>query len=84
MRPVVFQQGAMPRLARLHLAFPVRETREIAGGFDLGLGNLTMLQDVTFLLRRLGASKGEVEEAEAALRHAIQIHPNRPKVEILC
>ena len=49
--------------------FPVREIRETAGinggGFDLGFGNLPRLRDVSFLLRRGGASKGEVEEAEA-------------------
>jgi hypothetical protein len=85
---VVFQQGAMPEVARLHLAFPVREIRETAGinggGFDdLGFGNLPRLQDVSFLLRRGGASKGEVEEGEAALRQAIESHPNRPTLEIL-
>ncbi|RCV39135.1 hypothetical protein SETIT_8G199800v2 [Setaria italica] len=81
--PVAFQQGAMVKLERLHLAIPVLETREIAGGFEFGLGNLPVLQDVTFLLRRGGAGEGEVEEAERALRRAIEMHPNHPTLEIL-
>jgi hypothetical protein len=76
--PVVFQQGAMPRLAELELEIPVRETREISGGFDLDLGNLLSLQVVEVWFRSGGASKEEEMEAKAAVMHAIELHPNHP------
>uniref|UniRef100_A0A0A9C6X5 Disease resistance R13L4/SHOC-2-like LRR domain-containing protein n=1 Tax=Arundo donax TaxID=35708 RepID=A0A0A9C6X5_ARUDO len=82
--PVVFQQGAMPRLTILHFPFHVWETREIAGidgAFDLGLGNLASLQHVYIHFQSGGASK-EVEEAKAALSHAAEIHPNHPTLQI--
>ncbi|KAL6654698.1 hypothetical protein ACP70R_008163 [Stipagrostis hirtigluma subsp. patula] len=75
---VLFQQGAMPKLTSLLLWISVRETREINGGFDLGLGNLPSLKDVQVGFHSGGASKEEVEEAKAAVRHAIEIHPNHP------
>ncbi|KAL6654690.1 hypothetical protein ACP70R_008155 [Stipagrostis hirtigluma subsp. patula] len=75
---VLFQQGAMPKLTSLGLLIPERETREINGGFDLGLGNLPSLKDVQVGFNPKGASKEEVQEAKAAVRHAIEIHPNHP------
>ncbi|KAL6654694.1 hypothetical protein ACP70R_008159 [Stipagrostis hirtigluma subsp. patula] len=80
---VVFQQGAMPKLSSLELWFHVREMREINGGFDLGLGSLLSLQDVEVRLRPGDASEEEVEEAKAAVRHAIEIHPNHPTLEFI-
>jgi hypothetical protein len=80
--PVVFHQGAMPRLTDVGLEFPVREMREINGGFDLGLGNLPSLQIARVLFKSEGANKMEVKEAEAAVRHAIGIHPNDPSLDI--
>ena len=79
--PVVFQKGAMPRLADLLLEFqllPVQETREINSAFDLGLGNLLSLQNVQVWFQSGGFSEEVVEEAKAAVRHAIQVHPNHP------
>ncbi|KAL6654696.1 hypothetical protein ACP70R_008161 [Stipagrostis hirtigluma subsp. patula] len=75
---VLFQQGAMPKLTSLELEIHVRETREINGGFDLGLGNLQSLQGVEIVFDPEGASMEEVQEAKAAVRHAIEIHPNHP------
>ncbi|TVU24124.1 hypothetical protein EJB05_26522 [Eragrostis curvula] len=67
--PVVFQNGAAPRLTRFDFDFHVREVREIAGsdgGFDLGLQNLPSLQGVGVGFQSGGASEEEVEEAKAA------------------
>ncbi|TVU23952.1 hypothetical protein EJB05_26343, partial [Eragrostis curvula] len=78
--PVVFEQGAMPRLTMFEFHFHVREVREIAGsdgGLDLGLQNLPSLQTVYVYYRSGGASKEEVEEAKAAVRKAAEIHPNK-------
>ncbi|CAD6268899.1 unnamed protein product [Miscanthus lutarioriparius] len=82
--PMVFQQGAMPRLVDLSFDFPVQRTREIINGsFDLGLGNLPSLQDVWVNVRPRGASMEEVREAKAALRHVIEVvHPNHPTLHI--
>ncbi|TVU23954.1 hypothetical protein EJB05_26345, partial [Eragrostis curvula] len=83
--PVVFQQGAMPRLTWLNFAFFPRETRKSTdsnGGFDMGLGNLPSLKIVDILLRPKDASKEEMEEAEAALKQATKIHPNRPSIHV--
>ncbi|KAL6654686.1 hypothetical protein ACP70R_008151 [Stipagrostis hirtigluma subsp. patula] len=75
---VLFQQGAMLKLTSLLLWISVRETRETNGGFDLGPENLPSLQHVEVGLRPGGASKEEVQEAKAAVRRAIEIHPNHP------
>jgi hypothetical protein len=83
--PVVFQQGAMPNLTGLCFTFPVHETKETAncnGGFDTGLENLKSLRDVTISFLYGGASEGDAEKAEAAFRHAVEIHPNRPTLQI--
>ena len=83
--PIVFQQGAMPRLEILNFEFCVQAARQITcngDGPELGLGNLSSLQDVKIYLRSRGASKEEVKELEAALRHAVEIHPNLPKHQI--
>ncbi|PVH31842.1 hypothetical protein PAHAL_9G246100 [Panicum hallii] len=86
--PVVFQQGAMPRLRELllWLLFYVREGGGIAssdGGLDLGLGNLPSLQRVRAkLIRCEGANKEAVEQAKAALTLAARMHPNHPNHDI--
>ncbi|WVZ87986.1 hypothetical protein U9M48_034555 [Paspalum notatum var. saurae] len=82
---VVFQHGAMPRVVNLQLQFqllPVQETREINCAFDLGLGNLPSLQDVRVRFRSGGSSEEELQEAKAAVRHAIEVHPNHPELSI--
>ncbi|CAL4980361.1 unnamed protein product [Urochloa decumbens] len=83
---VSFQEGAMPVLAVLDISWPLRESREITGAgtdvFDLGLGNLPSLENVTVMVATEGVSKEEVMEARAALVHAAEIHPNRPTLRI--
>ncbi|CAD6256062.1 unnamed protein product [Miscanthus lutarioriparius] len=81
--PVAFQEGSMPRLQTLKFQFSVRGLRSIAsgnGGLDLGLGNLPSFQHLNVHLDSQGASNEEVEELEAALWHAIDIHPNHPQL----
>ncbi|TKW01867.1 hypothetical protein SEVIR_8G207400v4 [Setaria viridis] len=84
--PVVFQQGAMPRLRELiFFRFYLREARGIAcndGSLDLGLGNLPSLQFVHARLRCDGAGKEEAEQAKAALTHEAEMHPNHPRHDI--
>ncbi|KAF8673403.1 hypothetical protein HU200_048967 [Digitaria exilis] len=81
--PVVFRQGAMPRLTDLTLTFPVGEMREIAGsmsGFELGLENLTSLRNIKVVFHYDSDSKQDKEEAMAVLRNEAEIHPNRPTI----
>jgi hypothetical protein len=84
--PVVFRQRAMPRLRYLGL-FPFYP-REARGtncndvGVDMGLGNLTSLQEVHAYLQCEGASREEAEQAKAALTHAAEMHPNHPSHDI--
>jgi len=85
--PMVFQQGAMPRLRELYLwpLFDVREGRGNASsndGLDLSLGNLPSLQRVLAELRCEGASKEVAEQAMAALTRAAEMHPNHPRHDI--
>ncbi|TVU23947.1 hypothetical protein EJB05_26336 [Eragrostis curvula] len=82
--PVVFQNGAAPRLTEFYFDFHLREVKEIAGsdggGFDLGLQNLPLLETVTVCFRSGGASNEEEEEAKAAVRKAAEFHPNKPEL----
>jgi hypothetical protein len=81
--PVVFQQGAMPRLWELVFHFFARKAREIAGsdgGFHCGLANLQSLEVVRVRVRASGASKEEVDEAKAAVTREAEIHPNGPEL----
>lgn len=79
-RPVVFEQGAMPKLRtfRSNSKFSVREACINGVGLDLGLGILPSLQEIKVWLDYKGASEEEAKELESALRHATKIHPNDP------
>uniref|UniRef100_A0A0D3HNG0 NB-ARC domain-containing protein n=1 Tax=Oryza barthii TaxID=65489 RepID=A0A0D3HNG0_9ORYZ len=76
---LMFQLGAMPRVENIRFSFSVRQAKD--GGnadFDFGLGNLLSLEHIDVVVRCYEVTNGEVEEAEAALRHVAQVHPNHP------
>lgn len=78
--PVVFQEGAVSRLTFLEFDFLVPEVRDVTGhndGFLWGLRNVPSLQYVEGVFRCRGTSKEEVEEARAAVKKVVEIHPNR-------
>ncbi|CAM0150554.1 unnamed protein product [Urochloa decumbens] len=93
-----FLQGAMPRLESLLLAIVMeygkvivqyREiileqlpTRYAIPDLDFGLGNLVSLKEVTVNIDCSGSILPDVEEAEAALRRAIEDHPTRPTIHL--
>ncbi|KAK8448060.1 hypothetical protein SEVIR_8G209600v4 [Setaria viridis] len=85
--PVVFRQGAMPRLRELYLdlffMWEAKETTSSDGGLDMGIRNLPLLQDVFIELRSEVASTEEVEHVKATLRRAAEFHPNHPRLTIL-
>ena len=68
----------MPRLEIL--TFTARASDIAGGDQDVGMGHLPSLQDVqVFLwLEKGGSSVKCKEEADVVLRHAADIHPNRP------
>lgn len=85
-KPVVFQQGGMPRLRTLDSEFSVCGGIEVASSdgvrLDFGLGLLPSLQEITIWLRSKGAIKEEGQQLKAMLCHARKIHPNHPYLEI--
>ncbi|CAL4991216.1 unnamed protein product [Urochloa decumbens] len=85
--PVVFQQGAMPRLRELYLDLFLMwegiETSSSDGGLDMGIGNLPLLQDVFIEFRSEVASTEEVDRVKDTLRRAAEIHPNHPHLTVL-
>ncbi|WVZ53575.1 hypothetical protein U9M48_004494 [Paspalum notatum var. saurae] len=82
--PMEFRRSAMPKLTDLRYSLPVREARGIDGSdgdLDFGLGNLRSLQSLVVSLISEGASE-EVGAVKAAVRHAMEIHPNRPSLDV--
>ncbi|KAJ1257143.1 hypothetical protein BS78_K193600 [Paspalum vaginatum] len=78
--PLQFVQGAMPRLEEITFGITVFEFKDANISFDLGLENLASLQSVTVGIHCTDACSAEVDEAEDAIRRAIDIHPNHPKL----
>jgi hypothetical protein len=74
------QPGAMPRLKSVELHVHVRVLKD--ANFDFHdfykLSYLRLLEKAHVGINCRDAMIEEAEEAEAALRHAVQSHPNRP------
>ncbi|CAO2150184.1 unnamed protein product [Urochloa humidicola] len=81
--PLQFVQGAMPRLEDMVLCIKVFALKDANISFDFGLENLSSLQSLTVGVDCADASPEEVEEAEAAIRHAVDIHPNHPSLSVV-
>nr|UBY07571.1 NBS-LRR disease resistance protein [Dasypyrum villosum] len=78
---IKFEPGALPRVEEVGFSLGVRVAKEDGNcGFDLGLqGNLLSLRrDVIVWMYCGGARVGEAKAAEAAVRHALEAHPNHP------
>ncbi|VAH00656.1 unnamed protein product [Triticum turgidum subsp. durum] len=82
---IKFEPGALPWAEAVEFSLGVRVAKEDGNcGFDLGLqGNLLSLRRyVRVLMYCGGASVGEAKEAEAAVRHVLEAHPNHPQINI--
>ncbi|KAM3399700.1 hypothetical protein ACQJBY_004868 [Aegilops geniculata] len=82
---IMFEPGALPRAEAATFSLGVRVAKEDGNcGFDLGLqGNLLSLRlGVHVRMYCGGARVGEAKEAEAAVRHALEAHPNHPRIRI--
>ncbi|XP_034587419.1 putative disease resistance RPP13-like protein 3 isoform X4 [Setaria viridis] len=77
---VLFVPGAMPRLEDITFSVMVSELVDANISFDFGLENLSSLQSVTVGVDCADACPREVEEAEAAIRHAVDIHSKHPSL----
>lgn len=80
--PLRFQHGAMPMLEYINFAIPVAEFKDANISLDFGLENLSSLHTVKANISCETASPKEVEEVEAAIRHAVHVHPNHPGLDI--
>uniref|UniRef100_A0A0D9WG10 Uncharacterized protein n=1 Tax=Leersia perrieri TaxID=77586 RepID=A0A0D9WG10_9ORYZ len=81
-----FLQGAMPKLEILDFSVPVRfrrQTMNEISDFDFGLVNLISLERVSAWVSCFDASEMDVAKAEAALRRAVEDHPNRPTLQMI-
>nr|UBY07472.1 NBS-LRR disease resistance protein [Dasypyrum villosum] len=82
---IIFEPGSLPRAEEVWFSLGVRVAKEDGNcGFDLGLqGNLLSLRrGVLVYLYCGGARVGEAKAAEAAVRHALEAHPNHPSIYI--
>ena len=75
----------LPSAHELSFHVSVREFKDVN---DDDCGSLVLeyfasLQDVRVDIDCRGASAAEVEQVEAALRHAAHVHPNRPTLEAM-
>jgi len=74
----------MPNLQHLEFRVPVRALYKDWNGscHSLGLHCLPSLRSVRVFVDCEGASPDDVEKAEAELRHAAQLHPNSPILDL--
>ncbi|CAN6294008.1 unnamed protein product [Urochloa humidicola] len=75
---VMFTQGAMKKLQVLELSFDVRKTMDQFCNFNFGLENLPSLLSMSVEMDCSNAKLEEVEAAEAAIRKALDMNPNKP------
>jgi hypothetical protein len=79
---VEFAPGAMLKLKTLHLDFHVRHTMDQSGDFDFHLENLSSLEHVIVHMNCYYAGLREVEDAAASIQKALNLSPNKPKLEL--
>jgi len=74
---VEFAPGAMPKLQTLHLDFHVRHTMDQFGNLDFSLENLPSLERVIVHINCYYAELGELQEAEASIKKALDLNQHR-------
>uniref|UniRef100_A0ACD5XVW7 Uncharacterized protein n=1 Tax=Avena sativa TaxID=4498 RepID=A0ACD5XVW7_AVESA len=82
--PFRFLQGSMLGLESITFIVVVRYSKDAYTGFDFisSLGNLPSLRNVRAYIHCSGASAKDVEEVDAAVRQAIDAHPNCPTLSL--
>ncbi|XP_066341877.1 disease resistance protein RGA5-like [Miscanthus floridulus] len=79
---VEFAAGAMPKLRTVRLDLHVRHTLDQFGDFECGLESLSSLNHAIVHMNCYCAELEEVEAAEASIRKALELNPNRPTLEL--
>jgi hypothetical protein len=79
---VQFAAGAMRKLRTARLDLHVRHTLDQFGDFHCGLESLSSLERVIVHMNCYRAELEEVEAAEASIRKALDLNPNRPSFEL--
>nr|ALO61079.1 RGA1-F [Secale cereale] len=82
---IMFEPGALPRAEEVTFSLGVRVAKEDGNcGFELGVqGNLLSLRRQVWVRMYCGGVRvGEAKKAEAAVRHALEAHPNHPRIYI--
>lgn len=79
---IKFAPYAMPQVQQLWFVFKARGVALKDGGVDTGIQHLSSLREVDILVGCDGATKSDVETAEAAMRSAVALLPNRPTLGI--
>ncbi|CAM0942640.1 unnamed protein product [Alopecurus aequalis] len=81
--PCRFLPGAMPSLERIQFEVNVLELKEANFDFDFAsLENLPCLREVKVHIYYENITATELDEVEAAVRRAVDIHPNHPILEL--
>ncbi|OEL15019.1 hypothetical protein BAE44_0023962 [Dichanthelium oligosanthes] len=80
---LTFAQGAMRKLEKLEVTFRVRGRKDGYGDFDLGLENLSSVNQVFAKISCTGSTLCDVEDADSAMRKATDMNMNHPKLEVM-
>ncbi|KAK3120732.1 hypothetical protein QOZ80_9AG0692990 [Eleusine coracana subsp. coracana] len=80
--PLKFAHGAMPSLEYINFSIPVAELKDVGINLEFGLENLSSLRSVHVNIDCADACEMEVNDAEAVLKNAMDIHPNHPACEV--
>ncbi|KAL6842889.1 hypothetical protein ACP4OV_027202 [Aristida adscensionis] len=78
---LMFEQGSMQNIKSLR--FTVNNTMDQFRDFDFGLENLSSLEHVIVTLHLSDAKPEEAKAAESALQKAVDMNPNKPRLEIV-
>jgi hypothetical protein len=78
---VKFEEGAMPKLEKLHVPFFVSVAKAYYG-FSLGINHLPCLKHADVILDNIHATSSESKAAVAAIRTEANAHSNHPRVLI--
>lgn len=78
---LMFEPGSMEALEKLQVVYSV-EGQCVANGFRFGIEHLTSLKHLVVELKCRNVNAKEVSAVEDAIKNAVSIHPNCPRLEV--
>ena len=75
---MLFLHEAMPELQRLCLQFKAQEAESMLGFDEFSFEHLANLERIKVAIFTEDANRSRVEAAEADVRGAVSMHPERP------